>query len=53
MLQTVMPELLNALERGEWQSVTMYVESGATETLINKNVQTVVALQDGRSIERV
>ena len=46
-LQAIKPEGLNTVSSGEWEEITMYLDSGATETVIPKDMLMSILSREG------
>ena len=46
-LQAIKPEGLNTVRSGEWEEITMYLDSGATETVIHKDMPMRILSREG------
>ena len=51
-LITVEPEGVNVVCEGAWEEITMYVDSGATETVIGDNTRSPIELKEGAASRR-
>ena len=52
LLETVEPEILNALEDPVWEEIELAVDSGATETVIGENILKSIDLLEGMAYKR-
>ena len=52
LLGTIEPEGFNALRKGEWEVITLYVDSGATETVVGEDSLTSVITKEGEACRR-
>ena len=51
-LQTVELDVLNVVKKGEWEEVTMYIDTGATETVVGEEVLASVEAQEVAASKR-
>ena len=53
VLQTIEPEGVNAVTRSDgWEEITMYVDSGATETVMSEDMLASIKVTDGPASRR-
>ena len=46
-IKTINPEGLNSIDQGGWEEIMMYVDSGATETVVGENMLTSIEIKEG------
>jgi hypothetical protein len=52
LLGTVYPEGINAVGNGGWEEITMYVDSGATETVMSEDMLMSIALTESIAMKQ-
>ena len=51
-MKTIEPEGLSIVTKGEWEEIKFYVDSGATETVMNSEMLTSVEITEGAAYKR-
>ena len=51
-LQTIEPEGLSIVQGGEWEEIILYVDSGATETVLRRDMLSSVEVTEGPAFRR-
>ena len=52
VLETIEPEGISVIQSGEWEEITLYVDSRATETVMNGSMLTSVEVKEGPACRR-